>query len=444
MPTIERIDDPPTGTRLRPAARLNARLRRGLAATGRDFLHLWVAATVSQLGSQVTLLALPLAAVLDLHADAVQMGLLMAAGTAPSLLVGLLAGAWVDRLRRRPLLIAADLGRAALLATIPVAWLLGALHMELLYVVSFLAGLLTVFFDVAQLALVPALVSRGALVAASSRLRASDATAQVAGPGLAGVLVGAVGAPLAIVADAASFLASAGLIVRIRAQEVPRPAEVQPRLRREIGEGLRVVLGSPYLRAMAGASATTSLFGYVFLAVYVLYLDRDLHLGPTAIGLVFGCGGVGSLLGSALAEPAARRFGTGATIVAGRILFGLGGLTIPLAIYFPRHALPLVLASEFLQWGMLVIADVNQLGLRLALTPARLQGRVNATVRFLTAGMVPIGSLIGGALGQVLGYPTALVVGALGMLTAAAWFAGSPVPRLRAMPDPAGEETVED
>ncbi|HUY97060.1 MAG TPA: MFS transporter, partial [Verrucomicrobiae bacterium] len=192
--------------------------------------------------------------------------------------------------------------------------------------------------------------------------------------------------------------------------------------------------GNPVLRAMAGASATTSLFGYVFLAVYVLYLDHDLHLGPTAIGLVFGCGGVGSLLGSALAEPAARRFGTGATIVAGRILFGLGGLTIPLAVYFPRHALPLVLASEFLQWGMLVIADVNQMGLRLALTPARLQGRVNATVRFMVAGMVPIGSLAGGALGEVLGFPATLVVGAIGMLTAAIWFAGSPVPRLRTPP----------
>lgn len=244
-------------------------------------------------------------------------------------------------------------------------------------------------------------------------------------------------------ADAASFLASAVLIGRVRAQEVaPQPAGERSRLGREIAEGLRAVAGDPVLRAMTGASATTSLFGYVFLAVYVLYLDHDLHLGPTAIGLVFGCGGIGSLLGSALAEPAARRFGTGPTIVLGRLLFGLAGLTIPLAVHFPHYALPLVVASEFLQWGMLVIADVNQIGLRLALTPGRLHGRVNATVRFMVSGMVPLGSLAGGALGEALGFPATLVVGALGMMTAAAWFAGSPVPRLRRPPAASPESEV--
>ncbi|MBX6342495.1 MAG: MFS transporter, partial [Thermomicrobiaceae bacterium] len=227
------------------------------------------------------------------------------------------------------------------------------------------------------MAFLPTLIDREELPEGNSRLQASASAAQVVGPGMAGALVGLISAPLALLVDAASFLASAGLIAGIRAEEpAPAPPAARRPVRREIAEGLRAVLGNPVLRAMAGASATTSLFGYVFLAVYVLYLTDDLGLGPTAVGLVFGCGGFGALLGALLAAPAARRFGLGPTIIGARFLFGLGGLTIVLAVSIRPLALPMVLASEFSQWLTLVVADVNQLSLRQAITPDRLQGRV--------------------------------------------------------------------
>jgi MFS family permease len=410
------------------------------------FLKLWAASAISDVGSQVSALALPLIAALTLGATPWQMGLLSAAGSAPALLVGLFAGVWVDRVRRRPLLIATDLGRAALLLTIPLASMAGVLRIELLEVVALLAGALTVLFDVAHLSFVPSLVERERLVEGNGKLEATASAAQVVGPGLGGVLVGLLGAAFAVLVDALSFLASALFISGIRVTE-PAPAASHGRagVAAEIGEGWRVVVTHPVLRVLAGCSATNALFGRMFLAVYVLYMTRDLGLGSVGVGAVFATGGIGSLAGALVAGPAARRFGPGATMIGAQLALGVTGMAVPLAVLVPGIALPLIVASEFTQWMALIAYSVNAISLRQALTPARLQGRVNATMRFVFGGTRPIGALAGGALGGVIGLPLTLVVAEFGMLLAFLWLLLSPVRALGAFPaiDPGREPALD-
>jgi MFS family permease len=403
-----------------------------------NFLKFWAASAISDVGSQVSALALPLIAALMLGATPWQMGLLSAAGSLTTPLVGLLAGVWVDRVRRRPLLIAADVGRAAILLTIPLASVWSLLRIELLYAVALSAGTLTVLFDVTFVSFVPSLVARERLVDANSKIEATSAAGQVAGPGLGGMLVGSLGAAFAVVIDALSFVASALLISAIRVTE-PAPARAGRGVAAEIGEGLRLVFTHRILRVLAGCSATTNLFGRMFLAVYVLYMTRDLGLGSVGVGLVFATGGFGALAGALVAGPVTRRFGPGPTMIGAQLLFGLTGMAVPLAVLVPRVALPMIVASEFGQWMAVTAYYVNAVSVRQAMIPDRLQGRVNATMRFLAGGALPIGALIGGALGGVIGVPLTLVVAELGMLLAFLWLLLSPVRGLRVLPalDPA-------
>jgi MFS family permease len=401
----------------------------------REFLKFWAGSAISDVGSQVSALALPLIAALTLGATPWQMGLLTASGSAPVLLVGLFVGVWVDRLRRRPVMIATDLGRAILLLIIPLAAVAGVLRMELLYVVLLLTGSLTVLFDVAHLSFVPSLVTPDRLVEGNSKLETTSAAAQVAGPSLGGVLVSLLGAPFAVLVDALSFVGSALFIARTRVTEsAPEARGERSGVLTEIGEGLRVVVNDRIRRALAGCSATTILFGNMFLAVYVLYMTRDLGLSAVGVGLVFGTGGVGSLAGSVVAEPLARRFGPGKTMIGAQVLFGLTGLFVPLAVLVPQVALPMIVASELGQWTALLVYYVNAISVRQAITPDRLQGRVNATMRVLAGGANPIGAVIGGALGGVIGVPSTLVVASFGMLLSFLWLLLSPVRNLRAMP----------
>jgi predicted MFS family arabinose efflux permease len=396
------------------------------------FLKLWAASTFSQFGLQVTLVVLPLVAALTLDASPGQMGILSAARTAPFLLIGLLVGAWLDRVRRRPVLVAADMARAGLLLAIPIAWFLDALRIEVLYGAALLLGACTVISEVAYGSYLPSLVSRKQLVEGNSKLQVSASAAQIGGPGIAGALVGLLTAPLALVVDALSHLVSAMLLWRIDPPErgTVRQRE-QRRVLRDIAEGLRSVFGNPVLRALAACSATSTLFGFVFLAVYVLYLTDTLGLGPAAVGFVFSSGGVGALLGAALASHAARRFGLGRALVGAQVLLGVCGLAIPLAIALPSVALPLVVVSEFATWAMLMAYTVNAVSLRQAITPDHLQGRVTASARYLIVGVQPVGSLLGGALGEVVGVQATLVIGVLGMLAAFLWLLFSPVRCLR-------------
>jgi len=403
----------------------------GVARHG-DFARLWAAQSTSAIGSQFTALALPLLAALSLGASPMAFGVLAAAAGLPHLLFGLLAGAWVDRLRRRPVMIAADIARAVLLVTIPVAAAFGALRIELLVAIAFLVESFTVFFDIAYLTYVPSLVSREDLVEANSRLEATASGAQVIGPALGGATVRILSAPLALLIDALSYVVSATLIWRIRAHEAsPERTDSTMSLRAEIGQGLRAVWQSPVLRALALSSTVLNVAGFLFLSIYVLYMTRELGLGAEAVGLVFAAGGVGALLGSICAGPARGRWGVGRVLLGSQFLFGFFGMLVPLAVLFPHAALPLVVAAEFLQWVMVLVFSVNSVSLRQVITPDRLLGRVNGTMRFIVWGSRPIGSLLGGYLGGQIGLPATLVVGAFGMLIAFVPLLASPIPQLR-------------
>ncbi len=410
------------------------RVRRAGLWNNYDFMQLWTSETVSQIGAQITLVALPLLAALSLDASAAEMGMLTAAGTAPPLLLGLFAGVWIDRLRRRPIMVATDFGRAAVLLAIPILWWMDVLQIEMLYAVAFIVGVQSLFFDVAWVTFLPAVVRRDQLIEGNSKLQASASAAQVAGPGLAGLLVGIAGAPVAILVDAVSYLVSAAFILRVRTKEKQPERHADSHVLREMREGLSVVVSNPILRAIAASGATVSLFGYIFLAVYVLFMTEELGFSATEVGLVFSLGGFGAIFGAILAEPIKRWIGIGPAIIFGRIGFGLGGLLVPMAVLAPSFEVPLVLGAEFLQWLMYLIAIVNEVSLRQSVTPDRLLGRVNATMRFLNAGMIPIGALIGGMLGGLIGLRETLLVGVAGMLITGLWVYLSPLRTTRDTP----------
>lgn len=400
-----------------------------------NFLRLWTGQTISQFGSQITLLALPLTAALTLHATPAEMGILSAAETAPFLLVGLFAGVWVDRLRRRPILLVTDFARGILLLAIPLAALLGALTIGLLYAVAFLVGILTVFFEVAYQSFLPALVGREQLVEGNSKLEVSRSAAQIAGPGVAGGLVQLVTAPIAIIVDAASFFISAFFLIFVRVPEAaPTPHAERQTVWKDIGEGLGIVFGHPLLRAIAGSTATANLGGNIWQAILILYLTRQLGLGAGVIGLIFAMGSVGFLCGALLAGRCARWFGLGPVIVGSMMVGAIGALLLPVAQRPATFAVPLLIASQFIAGGSGTIYNINQVSLRQAITPDHLLGRMNATMRFIVWGTLPIGALIGGALGGAIGLRPTLVVGVVIQSSAFLWTFFSPVRALREQP----------
>lgn len=416
------------------------RMGSGLTGLWRhpEFLKLWTGQTISLFGSQVSQLAIPLTAALVLNASPVEMGLLGAFEFAPFLLLSLFAGVWVDRAYRRPVLISADVARAVLLGSIPVAALIGALRIEHLYVVGLLTGVGTVFFDVAYQSYLPVLVSREHLVEGNSKLEVSRSVAQIAGPGLGGLLVQLITAPMAVVVDALSFVASVISLLLIRQ---PEPAPVRrdgdaPSIWTELREGLEVVLGNPLLRSIAGCTGTSNLFSNAMMAVYVLYLTRELGLQPAAVGLIFAVGGPGALLGAVMAGSLAKRFGLGWTIIVSIFVGGLANLLIPFARGPAVVITAMLMVPAFAGGAANSIYNINQVSLRQAITPDRVQGRMNASMRFIVWGTIPIGALLGGALGQTLGiWPTILLM-VLGDLVAPLWVLLSPVRRLQTQPVP--------
>ena len=432
---VVRCSDAASTTSIIASFRWSDRLTSKLGvAQDPNFAHFWAAESISTIGSQFTAVAVPLLAAIGLGASPQAVGLLAAASGLPHLLFGLFAGVWVDRNRRRPLMIAADIGRALALSVIPIASVLGFLSIELLVAVAFVVACGTVIFDTAYLAYVPVLVEKGRLVEANSRLEASASGAQVIGPSLAGTVVRFVGAPAALAIDAVSYLVSAAFLWRIRLSEPAPTFTAENSVVHDIWQGLKSVIHDPILRALSLATGIVNLGGYMFLAVYILYMTRNLGLGPEAVGLVFAAGGIGALIGSVLASPVRARLGTGTTIIVSLLLFGLFGLTVPLAVLFPTYALPLIVAAECLQWSTLLVYDINALSLRQSITPHHLLGRVNSSARFIVLGFQPIGSLLGGFLGAWIGLPTTLVVGAVIMLVAFVPLMASPVPGIRNMP----------
>ena len=399
-----------------------------------DFSKLWIGQSISMIGSQVTFLALPITAAVTLSATSLQMGILSAIGSAPALLFGLLAGVWVDRNKRRPILIGADIARALVLGVIPLSAILGVLRVEVLYIVGFLAGIFGLFFNVAYRSYLPTLVGRQQLVKANSQLELSNSVAEIIGPGAAGGLVQLIGAPLAIAVDAFSFLISAFSIGLIRAPEPSiKKVEDGTNLGSEIKEGLSLVFGERSLRAIAGCISSLSLFNAIFEAVQILYLTRQLGLMAGWLGLIFAGGSVGFLLGALIADRLTRRLGLGRSLVLGVLITGASDLLIPLAgkISTIGLVIGMLMVAQFFFGMGLTIFQIGQVSLRQSLTPDHLQGRMNATLSMLTWGIAPLGGLLGGVLGQVIGLSPTLVLAATGEMLAVIWLVISPIKKIQ-------------
>lgn len=408
--------------------------RTPLLATSPNFLKLWAAETVSVFGFQITGLALPLTAAVTLSATPAQMGVLNALDTAPFLLFGLFAGALVDRVRRRPLMIRADVARALLLALVPAAALLGALRIEVLYVAAFLVGVATLLFDVAYQSFLPSVVQREQLADGNAKLETSRALSTVLGPSLAGGLVQLVTAPVAIFVNALTFVLSAAFLAVMRVEETPARRAERPNVWREIGEGLRVVTRSPILRSIAACTSLSNFFSSAGGAVFVLFATRELDLSPSVLGAVIGVGGGGALIGALLAARLPARWGVGPTIVWSAALFPLGSLLVP-AAQAGTAGLLLVGVSQFVGGFAVVVYNVAQVSLRQAVTPDRLLGRMNATMRFFVWGTMPLGALLGGALGTWFDLRSTLLFAALGQALAVLPVLCSPVRSLRDVPN---------
>jgi MFS family permease len=392
-----------------------------------DFMKLWTGQTISELGSRLTRDGVPYTAVIVLNAPASQMGFLTAVGAASVLLFGLLAGVWVDRFRRRPIMIAADLARAVILASIPIAAFAHRLSMAQLYVVIALAGFCTVFFDVAYQSYMPSLVERENLLEGNSKLAMSSSAAEIAGPSLTGILVQLITAPVAILFDAVSFLISAVSVMLIRKPEpAHRPATTTP----HPIAGLRFVFSHPLLRPLACFSITAFLSLGFLGPLYVLYAIRELHITPAELGIAIGMGGVGSIIGASLAPAIGRRVGLGHTFIGSVLVLAAAYALIPLA-HGPRPW-PLIFLMVQQLFGDFAFSTymINELTLRQSVAPEGMLGRVNAAMQLMTRGVFPLSALAGGILAGAIGIRQTLAVAVAGVLAASLWLIASPLRRL--------------
>jgi Na+/melibiose symporter-like transporter len=407
----------------------------------REFVKLWTGQAISQVGSRITRTALPFAAVITLGAGPIEMGILTGASAAVVLIFGLFAGAWADRVRRRPLLIVSDLARAVILMSVPIAAVRHSLTMTHLYVVAAAAGLFTVLFDVSYQAYVPSLVERQNILQANAKLALSESVAEVSGPGIAGFLVQALTAPVAIAFDALSFLVSAVSLTLIRKPEPVPEAVAEAHIGREIAEGLRFALGNPYLRAMAIRSFQAALFMGFFASMYPLFTVKTLNLPPAVIGVVVSCGGAFAILGSALAERMVKRFGFGRAFIGGAVATGLTSFLHPMAHGSVTLCCVFLIAGQIgdFFWPLLNIAETS---LRQAAAPPRVLGRVNSAMQLLFTGLIPVGAFAGGAIAGIIGVRATMMIGAGGYLVSSVWLVLSPIPQLRELPPAATNEAI--
>jgi MFS family permease len=400
-----------------------------------EFLKLWAGQSVSAVGDQISALAIPLVAVLVLDASATQMGVLTAMVWLPHLLFSLGVGLYVDRrAQRRRLMIAADVARAGALASIPIAYWLDALTIEQLLGVAFAVGALTVLFDVAWATFFMRLVPREDVVEANAKLSASRSLSFVAGPPAAGGLVQLLGAPVAVLADALSFVASAAFLSRIRTEEPPLPPPNGESVRQRLADGFRFLFGHPLLRPFLGCFATINLFNLAFHAIVVLFMARELELSAGAIGAIFGAGAVGGLVGTAVAPGVGRRLGMGPALMVGSVLFPLPLLLFPLAAGPEPLVWAMLVAGEFLAGAGVMILDIHGNSLMFLLTPEEMRPRQTATFKFVNYGVRPVGAFGGGLLAAAIGLRPALFVAAAGAVLGVLWLVASPTPRLREPP----------
>ncbi|MDT4899588.1 MAG: hypothetical protein QOJ78_518 [Pseudonocardiales bacterium] len=406
--------------------------RRGGLWHHLDFRRLWIGETVSQFGTMISQLALPLVAILVVHASTFEVGLLTAFETAAFLIVGLPAGAWVDRMRFRAVLIVNDVIRAAALGSVPLAQMMGVLTIGQLYAVALVTGISTVFFDVAYQSYLPELVERTLLVEGNAKLQASESVSQIAGPSAGGLLIQVLTAPYAVLVDALSFLWSAAWVLSIQARP-PKPERKPDRhLRREIGEGLRFVLGNRLLRSIAMCTGSSNLFSSMALAVFYVLLARDLHLSPGWIGAIMSTSAIGGLVGSFVTSRFVRRVGQGPANWISPLFIGPCGFVAPFV--HRDWTLGLLALAQIGMWMGVVIYNITQVSFRQGLCPPALLGRMNATMRFLVWGTMPLGGFLGGVLGATIGVRETLLVVAIGGSLAFLPVYLSPLRRMRELP----------
>ncbi len=402
-----------------------------------DFLKLWTGQSISELGSQVSQLAIPWLAAVGLHASPLAFSLLGVLGFLPFILFALPAGVWVDRLRRRPVLIVGDCARAVLLALIPILWAAGVLQIWHLLVLEFVIGIFTVFFDVAYQSYLPALIEREHLIDGNSKLQLTVSIAQIGGPSLSGGLIAAITAPYAILFDAVSFAISSVFMIGMKHREnLPRQdaAEPRPKMWPQVKEGLAWVVGNRNLRAIAGCTGTSNFCSSLMFAIVILYMVRVLHLSSLEAGAVFAVGSAGSIVGALLANRLGKGLGVGTAIVLTAVIFSFGGLAYPLA---PKSfPLPVLMAGQVLFGFSAVAYNILQVSYRQAITPERLQGRMNAAMRWIVWGTIPLGTLVGGAIAQATSLHAALWVGAVLGTPTFLWVLLSPLRAIREMPEP--------
>src|SRR5690242_6728670 len=419
-------------------------MRRPTGALWRhpDFLKLWTGQSISELGSQVSGLAIPLLAALSLHASPFQFSLLGVLGFLPFILFALPAGVWVDRLRRRYILIAGDAARAVLLAIIPILWALGELQVWHLLILEFLIGIFTVFFDVAYQSYLPALIDREDLIDGNSKVQLTASVASVSGPPMAAALMAAIGAANAILADCASFVASTFFMISMRHRETPpqpEPGKKHPKMWPQVKEGLNWVLRHPWLRPIAMCTGTSNFFSTLSNAILILYMARTLGLSKFEIAFVYVASPVGSMVAGLTTNRISRRIGVGPTILATISVSSVAGLMYPLAPQaFP---LPVLMIGGALFGFGAIAYNITQVSLRQAITPERLQGRMNAAMRWVVWGTIPLGTLLGGGLATWFSLRTALWVGGIGNTLAILPIALSSVLKVREMPEPVQEPT---
>ena len=400
----------------------------------RSFLWLWGGQSISQLGAQFTGLAIPVLAVSLLGATEFQVGLLNAAETAAFLVVGLPAGAWIDRLLKRRVMIAADLVRAVALAAIPVLWFTGALEIWQLYIVGAIVGVATVFFDVSYQSYIPVLLPGAQITDANSKLETTAQVARIGGPGLAGALLVIVSAPVLLLADGISYVLSAFAIWRTKDTETLADPADRESLPKEIAEGLRFVFAHPILRRITATTGVGNFFGVLAVTLETILILRILGLSPATLGIIFGLGSAGGLLG-ALATPwITKRIGEGTAVSLSAVALGVSSTSLPLAGMFPTVAIPILIGGALLQSFLVLVYNITQVTMRQRLTPQRLLGRMNASIRFVVWGVMPIASITSGILGTAIGVIPTMWIGAAGALLASVFVLFSPITRMKVLP----------
>jgi predicted MFS family arabinose efflux permease len=407
-------------------------MHRGSLFRHADFRRLFAGDTASQFGVFVGNTAVPLLAAVTLAATPFEMGLLTAAETLAFLLIGLPAGVWVDRLRRRRVMLTADFIRFALLLSVPVSWWAGVLTLAQLLVGVLFVGIATVFFDIAYQSYLPSLVGREHLMEGNAKLQAVQSTAQIAGPSAAGVLVQLVNAASTVLVTSLGFLTSALCLLRIRTLEPAPERDGHARLLPQITEGLRFVFSDKPLRAIVGTTATANFFGGAFAAVQVLFLTRTVGLPPAAVGVLLAIGGAGGILGALCSAAITRRLGQSRAIWLVPLVTMPGHLLIPLTA--PDWRLGLAGFGLVAGGFGIIVYNVAQVSYRQAICPDRLLGRMNASVRFIVWGTLPLGGLLGGGLGEGLGLRGAMWVAVAGEVASVLWVVCSPLRHMRDLP----------